>query len=307
MNISIVVNPYARKNFNNPKLIDNFRDIIGKKGSVKFSQNLDDLESLIREIKKESPEYIGISGGDGTLMHTISRIIRVYEDKKIPPILILKGGTMNMVANSLKLKGSQLATLERFYLAYNKNIKTEKRDLININNYYCFIFGMGIVSNFLSTYYDGPGTGPVKAAQVTGKLIGSAVVDGPYSRKMLDPIKLKLEINNESFPEMEVTAILSQTIENLGIGFKPMYRAMEKEGTFHSYITTLKINKILKFILPIFFGTPIRDKGFIDKLTYKMKIEGNKTFNYTLDGELFESETSNLILKHGKTLNFVVV
>ena len=307
MNISVVVNPYARKNFNNPKLIDNFKEIIGEKGTVKFSQNLDELESLIRDIKNENPRYIGISGGDGTLMHTISRIVKIYGNDDIPPIIVLKGGTMNMVANSLKLKGSQLSILERFYLSYDKKIKIEERDLIKINNYYSFIFGIGIVSNFLSTYYDGKGTGPIKAAQVTGKLIASSVVDGEYSKNMLDPVKLKLEINGEKYPELEVTATLAQTIENLGIGFKPMYRALEKQGTFHTYITTLKLNKIIKYVPNLFLGTPIRNKGLIDKLAYEMKIVGNKSFIYTLDGDLFESEEGNLTLQYGKTLKFVVV
>ncbi len=303
MKIGVIFNPYARKNYKDPTIFEKIKYIVGDKGIVEMSQHLDEIVPIAKRFKENGIEVIAISGGDGTMMNTISRILRVYDT--FPPILILRGGTMNMLGDSLGIKTNQLDTLRRFVSSDPDKLKYTHRDTIKVGEYIGFIFGIGLVPNFLSAYYEGPRTGAVKALEIIAKGIYSGLIGGEFSKKLLQPLEAEVKVNNEKIPFTLISAILAQTIENLSLGFKPMYRAMEKPGTFHTYVAGLKLTQIILKIPNLFSGKPIKHPLVYDALAEKLEILSDKPFKYTLDGDLFESE-GRLIATSGPEIKFVI-
>ena len=303
MKIGIIFNPYARKNYKDPTIFEKMKYIVGDKGIVEMSQHLDEIVPIARRFKKENVDVIGISGGDGTMMNTISRMLKVYEE--LPPILILRGGTMNMLGDSIGIKTNQLDTLRRFMSSDPDKLEYETRDTIRVDQYVGFIFGIGLVPNFLSAYYEGPRTGAVKAVEIIIKGISSGFIGGEFARKLLQPIEAEVKVDEIRVPFTTISAILAQTIENLSLGFKPMYRALEKSGTFHVYVAGLKLTQIVFKIPHLFLGKPIKHPLVYDSLARKLEIISRKPFKYTLDGDLFESE-GHLIAEAGPSIKFVI-
>ena len=99
--IGTVVNPRARKNAEDPARIGRLGQILDTEGIVRQARTLDEIADIAREFRGSGIDILGIDGGDGTIHHTISAFIPIYGDAGLPPIAILRGGTMNTIANSL--------------------------------------------------------------------------------------------------------------------------------------------------------------------------------------------------------------
>ena len=65
------------------------------------TETLDEVRGLAREFKEKGIDILGISGGDGTNHRTLSTFLEVYGETPLPKIALLRGGTMNNLANQL--------------------------------------------------------------------------------------------------------------------------------------------------------------------------------------------------------------
>jgi diacylglycerol kinase (ATP) len=101
LSIVVFVNPRSRANRRDPRLADRFRHILGETGRVLAPVSLDDLMEQAKALALDPPAVIGIHGGDGTLHRTVAALIQAFGERPLPPIAILAGGTMNVVARSL--------------------------------------------------------------------------------------------------------------------------------------------------------------------------------------------------------------
>src|SRR6188474_2872331 len=102
--IAVIVNPRSRANRRNPHIAAEFQAIVGDQGRVHAPKTLEELDDLARELHQAPPTVIAVHGGDGTLHMTVTALDRVFGADPIPPIAILCGGTMNVVATSLKIR-----------------------------------------------------------------------------------------------------------------------------------------------------------------------------------------------------------
>src|SRR5215471_13326780 len=99
--IGLITNPRSRVNLRDPGRPRRLSYLIGSHGQAEATRTLDDLYRVCEEFRKERIDVLGISGGDGTLHHTLTAMIRTYgSDQSLPPIAILRGGTMNTIARS---------------------------------------------------------------------------------------------------------------------------------------------------------------------------------------------------------------
>ena len=153
--IGIIVNPHAKKVRKGRVSIDDFVKYDSPDVLVRVTQTLDEVENILNDFKKQKVDYVGITGGDGSLHHVLSRMMKVYKEGELPPILILKGGTMDNVSRTIKLRGTGFKILKRLIkkIEQEKEIKTYRRDTLQIGDHYCFLFGNGFVANFLNDVY----------------------------------------------------------------------------------------------------------------------------------------------------------
>ena len=79
-NIVAIANPHSGKKKRNPKIIENFRSIIGERGTLLVPNSLEEMETRISNLKEEKIDIICINGGDGTIHKTITSLFQVYGD-----------------------------------------------------------------------------------------------------------------------------------------------------------------------------------------------------------------------------------
>ncbi len=305
--IGIIVNPHARSVKKSKKDIpDLLRQIGGEYVDVRLSTSLDELDRILLDFKKNGISCIATCGGDGTIHHIVSHMINMYAPSAPPPLLILKGGTMDNIARTINLKGKGPDILRRMVAALEsgKDFETHRRDTMKIGNRYCFLFGLGLTTNFLDAVYEGE-KGTIKNLKVIARAIYEGLTDKKGS-SLFKRVNARVVADGKELPFREIMAILAGTVEHIGMGFSPLPRANEKEGTFHIIITGEKPIEGVKQFFRIKKGLPMKGQYNFNGLISKLSIEADAPFRYTMDGELFDCD-GNMIVEMGIPVELVYV
>lgn len=309
MKIGIIINPYSKKNKkNNCAAIDIFKKIGGDYVEVFATKSFDDLDNVIKDLKKRKINYIGISGGDGTIHHVLTNIINNYLSGEIPPILLLGDGTMNNIATSIGMNGNSNTILKKFIkeIKNNKIINTDLRDTIKINDHYCSLFGFGFVSNMLNSIYEGGKKDTKKILKVLAKAFAETFTKDQKKLKLFRPVNAEVLIDNEKIKTNEIVAALAGTVESVGMGFTTLYKANEEKRKFHLLISGVKPKYFIKNIRKLKVGKEIKLEDHYDRLVSELIIRSEKDFEYTMDGDMYKTD-GELIVRIGPTIDFVVL
>lgn len=302
----VIINPHAKlnKGSKSKELAEDIRHIAGNNALVNITNDLENLKNVLQIYYDQKIEYLAVSGGDGTIHNVISSWYDVTQTVA-PPVLILRGGTMNIVADSLRLKGKPAKIFKKFYRVWNKEdrIKTTFRKTLSINGKWGNIFGAGLATNFMDYYYSGGGMGPYKAT----KTISKTVYDS-FRKERPDSItrktKATIYVEGKRLPINEFMAVLSLTVRNLPLGFKPMYRAYEDENRFHIYVNNMPASKLPFIIHNAFLGKPVKKNGHFDLLVKDITIQSKEPIRYTIDGDMHEAKDGKIEICLGKNLQY---
>ncbi|PKL40867.1 MAG: hypothetical protein CVV44_04470 [Spirochaetae bacterium HGW-Spirochaetae-1] len=306
--VGIIINANAKKNRKMKKDLESlYREIGGQYVDVQLTSSLDQLSAVIRDFKKKGVSYLGVAGGDGSLHHAMTRAMEIYGEGNVPPLLILKGGTMDNVSRSIFLKGKGPEILKRLIsrLKRKEAISLQTRSTMKINDSYCFLFGTGLVTNFLNEVYGGREKGLVRNLQVifravkeiVSKPAGASIFDGIYGEFIVDGEKLDITYSS---------AILSGTVEHIGMGFSPLSRALENQNSYHAIISGIPPTTFLKNLYKIKKGKAICHPLNYDILLNRLLIKCPGPFQYTMDGDIYESP-GELEVVLGPQVNLVSV
>jgi len=78
------------------------------------THSLEEAEALVPALADEAPEVLAINGGDGTIATVVGLVVRHWPAERWPLIIVLPGGTANMTAGDIGLRGSHRRALRRF-------------------------------------------------------------------------------------------------------------------------------------------------------------------------------------------------
>lgn len=306
LSFGIIINPHAKLNQGekSKEVLDQINAIGQNHVIANITDDLTTLENVLRIYHDQKIQYLGISGGDGTVHNVISKWYEITKSPA-PPILILRGGTMNIVADSLKIKGKPSKVFKKFFKIWQKEnrIKTTSRKTLSINGKWGNIFGAGVATNFMDYYYSGGGMGAYKAA----KTISKTMYDS-FRKERPDSItrktKATIYVEGKRLPLTEFMAVLSLTVRNLPLGFKPMYRAYEDEDRFHIYVNNMRASQLPFIIHNAFLGKPVKRNGHFDLLVKNITIQAEESIRYTIDGDMHEAKDGKIEINLGKNLQY---
>lgn len=268
-------------------------------------QNFDELQNTIKKTAEDFPDYICIGGGDGSIHLILSELLNSFNNKKLPPVLILKEGTMNNIARTIKLSGTGIEILKRFINAIKNDdiIKTERRDTIEINSKYCFLFGTGLITNFLKLAYSGFEKGFLRNFLIALITAREAIHNDVHGR-VFNYNDVYIEADNKPVDIHSVSGILAGTVEDIAMGFKPLKDASILPCKFQILIMGTEPRKILLNIDKIKRGMRIAEDGYINIHASSLLIKQNGRFDYTMDGDLYTAE-NELFIQTGPAIDLI--
>jgi diacylglycerol kinase (ATP) len=308
--IGLITNPRSRVNLRDPGRARRLGYLIGSHGTAEATKSLDDLYRVCEEFYKERIDVLGISGGDGTLHHTLTAMIKAYGDTPLPPVAILRGGTMNTIARSFAIFGEsprltfELVDRQRRGLLHE--IPSFERTILQIGDKYGFIFGNGIIYNFLHEYYATGKPSPATAAQLIARAAGSTMFRGALAGRIYKRFHARVVADGDRWACEDFITVAAAVVEQIGLGFKPFRRCNERADAFALLgIHTDAVGFVAE--LPrILAGQPMRRDKVIDRVAQVVTFESDEKLEYIIDGDTYVQEQADaLTLRSGPKLRFL--
>lgn len=305
--IGVILNPFSKSHKKNPEKAKRMGFIVGDKASCKETEDLEDLRRVAEEFKTRDIDILAISGGDGTNHCTLTTFIQVYGEKPLPKIAFLRGGTLNTVARTAGIRGTAESLLSNLVVKYHEDqpFRTTQLMLTKINEEYGFIFGLGVIYNFMEAYYKFGDPSPAHALGTLFRTIFSAVFNGPFARRMFDRFDGEVIVNGKKWPYANYSAIYTGSINQLGLDFRVYYLVDKNPGKFHAVGFSLPPRNILRFLPRMYQGKSCGCPNLLEEATDEMTILLKKPLRYTIDGDM-KPACDFFRLTSGPSLNVIV-
>jgi diacylglycerol kinase family enzyme len=290
--IAVIVNPRSRANRRNPRIAAEFQAIVGDRGRVFAPKSLEELASMADEIRRSPPAAIAIHGGDGTLHKTVTALSRTFGADPLPPIGILCGGTMNVVATSLHIRERPSVFLTSIVDAdrTSRPLETIRRRCMRIGDELGFLFGSGLPANFLAEYYAPSGYGPGRAAWLLVRAFFSALWHGPFIRRLFKRFEGTVSVDGQVLDQTAFVGLMAGTVREVGLGFKLVHRADDDPERFgvlamHSAVLSLSLD-----VMAVRNGRGIAARRAFSAVASQMHVQSkNGSIAYTIDGDLYRT------------------
>jgi len=306
--IGVITNPKAKKNLRRPWIKESLQRIVGDAGWVYETRSIDELGPLAHELIEKNIDILAVNGGDGTTHIVLSHLIPIYQSKNkpLPRLLSLRGGTMNTISNSIKHKGKSENILSRVVRKYRAGeaLDIVRQPVLQINDHYGFMWGCGVVGNFLEQYYKGTALGSWQAFKTVATIVSSAIFRTSLAKQVFQGYQTVVDFDERRMEIPGCRGLVICSIIEVGLGFKMAYRAYEKPGYMHVRGTSLKAYQFAPWIGHIWLGKPVPNEGVIDEIARKVcvKVEGKPP--YTVDGELYK-DTDEFNLRQGPVIDVI--
>ena len=295
--IGLLLNPRARRNQKDPALRDRLTRQIQDHGVVRHAGDLDALRRAAEDFKALDIDLLVVGGGDGTNHVTIRGMLEVYGDAPLPMLGLLRGGTMNTVANSLRIpRRSPERLLSRYLKAYLARAQTplpiKKTHVMHIGDRYGFIFGTGAIHGFIAEYSRREIRSAAWAAQVLSRSVASAAVGGETIQRVGARWMGRVRFaDGSAFPDRDYLAVGASTCAEIGLGFKPFFQSATHPGKFHMLGIHGSPAELVQVLPRIWQGKALGSEYAYERVTDHAVLEPRYgTVAYTLDGDIYEHE-----------------
>src|SRR5205085_5534781 len=164
--VAIIANPNARRNREWPLAAQQLRKA-APGAAILETRTPDELAAAAKALKADPPRVLAISGGDGTVTHTVTALAAALGND-LPQLLLLGGGAYDSLA-PLGGRGDAEDRLRRLSeaLAAGNELRCEQRDTLRIqqegarSGARCgFRFGVGLPVRFIEAIYATGSAGP---------------------------------------------------------------------------------------------------------------------------------------------------
>ena len=308
--IGIVNNPRSRRNQRSPETGRRLRALLDTAGDVADASTREELTRAVDAFRARDIDLLVVNGGDGTAHTVLTAFVDSYRGAPLPPVVLLRGGAMNTVADAHQLRGSPEAVL-RTVLERRRagsELLAVERDLLSVETdggrlRYGFVFGTGAVVAFLDAYYASRDPSAASAASLLVRAFGSALLGGPLATSLTRRERLRVSSDGDEWPEGPYLGVIAGSIPEIGFGFKPFARCEEQPGFFHAVGVTGTILQIAAHLPRIWTGRPWKRSLAVDAVARELSIEG--PLRFTIDGDLYEARSS-LIVRTGPPIRLVV-
>lgn len=291
--IGIIHNPFARKNRKKPSLADRLEQTVGDWGTLYNTKGVEELPGIAEEFLKNGTDILAVNGGDGTLQLALTAFHKVYGEKPLPKVVILRGGTMNTVSNSLKIKGNPESILKGVVAKLEKGEKLRRipQHTLNVNGHIGFMAGAAVVTKFLDEYYSSTTRGPAQAAKMVSKLCASAFLKTPYAENLFSKVPMRVLVDGRDLGQESYMVILGCTVKEIGLGCKPTHRAYDRPGHLHFIASSMKPGDLVKELCALWAGKDIvHPDMYYNGVAKSVRLEFDGTLGWMMDGELYDSK-----------------
>lgn len=305
--IGVVTNPRSRQNRANPRLARQLAYILGEKGTIEQPVDLDALHRTAEGFRDHGIDVLCISGGDGTIHRVLTAMVRVYGGAPLPKVALLRGGTMNTIAHGLGLRGNASELLDEVVSRWQESVPlpTTRRWLLEVDGQYGFLFGNGLIANFLEAYYEGSEPTPAKAIWLLARGIGSTLVGGTFAGRLMAPWTGEVVVDGRPWPRRPWLTVGAGGVDDIGFGFRPFYLAPRHPGRLHVVGLGCSIGELVANLPRVWLARPIAAESVASVVADGFELHSDGPIPYMIDGD-FHRGGQVVRVKVGPPVDFIL-
>jgi len=312
MRIDVIANITARLYRTRPQLIDEVRRIARGSAEVHSTRHVDELSQVCARIAERGTDLVILSGGDGSFMAGVTALARSFGEDRLPRIALLPGGTVATVARNFGMKGDPAELCARL-LADPSRLVTKRRATLRaresrasgVTERIGFIFGTGLVARFFDLYYAAGARGYGGAARITARIFVESFFDGPYARRVLDPLPCTIEVEGRRLAPDRWSLVCASVVRDLGIGMRLTYRAAEDLERPHLVASPLPARSLGPRAPLVLLGRSIGGRDLFDDLARSFVVRFSPEGPYVLDGDVLAA--SEVAVSAGPPIDVVTL
>ncbi len=310
--IGVIVNPRSRRNRDRPGAAERARGIVGGLERGAEAADPEALQDAMIRFHSEGVDVVAVHGGDGTSGRIVGAATEVWATGDLPALAMLRGGTMNTVANGLDVERGRPEELLAHLASSVRGghgVTVRRAGTMDVAGRKGFLFGTGIFASFLGEYYGRgrPHPTPLTALETFLAASGSALVRGPTVRRMMDRVRSTLTVDGERLEPHPWLFVCGGTSAELGLGFRPFSRIEEDPGRFHLIGCSTGPARFVMGLGRYYQGRGPRPGHGRQWLASECRIEAERPgFSYMVDGDLDQRTDGVLHVRSGPEVDVVV-
>jgi diacylglycerol kinase family enzyme len=297
--VDVIVNRNAGRLRDGGTLRASILGVAGRVGArVHETSDLEQLESVARDLAARGSDAVVLAGGDGSIMAGLSALSRAWPaGVSLPPIAIAPAGTVCTIARNFGARGPLSLEAEAAVAAACRPESVSSRPTIRVRDReggdrIGFIFGAGLVARFFESYYAASGQGLGAAAAIAARVFAGALTGSSTAARMLGPTACTVAIDGTTQSSRAWSLLLASVVRDVGLHFLATYRAGEDPERFHVVASGLGPRSLGLRMPWVIAGRPIGGEPGVDALARNLSVDFDAgDAAYVLDGDLFRARS----------------
>jgi diacylglycerol kinase family enzyme len=305
--LGVLVNARAGRPRRDPALVSRLAGLLPP-GRVAASASPEEVPDALDRLRAEGVDLLALVGGDGTVGGTLTELLHRWPELELPALMLTPGGTVNTIARSLGARGRPEELVRR--LAAGAPLRTDsRRPLVRTrsaegSDRTGMIFANGVAVRWLRMYYEESRHGPLGAASVVARIVGSAALRGPLARSLFETSGVCVEVDDAPIPLARFTAMAASSVRHIGLGFRPFTTAGRDPERFHFTITEASAARISLELPAARFGRTLRSSCLRHYPARHVRLRFDEPQPWSVDADVFPP-TRELELRATRPLRFV--
>jgi diacylglycerol kinase (ATP) len=258
-----------------------------------------DIAPALETLSRQQVKVLAINGGDGTAAAILGRMLEQVEFVEPPIIALLPGGTANMNAGDVGIRGRLVPAMQRFcrWCEDRQDVRDRivERPLLRVRidgvSHYGMFLGAGAVMQGTEyTHSEIHARGlrdELSLALGTARTIWGVLRNDP---RFAQSVSIGLHVDDDSEPAVHDALILAvSTLHRLFFGMRPFWGT--GPGRLRMTLIEQHCTRFLRTFISIARGRPSRNavpqSGYISRNADRIELSMNGGVN--LDGEIIHA------------------
>ena len=313
--IGVLTNPLSGKNRQRPgtlsQILNEYPEVLRRE--VKTPE---DVHEALVEFGCRNINILVISAGDGTVQAVLTVLFHHHPFALQPQLIVLEGGTTNMIGGDVGVSGKQdkaLRRILRWMQTGSGSVTTIQRPILRLQvpGYgvkYGMFFGAAGISQGIQYYrkklhnkrlHGYPGICMTLVRHLWGII--------RRHNQLVSSTHIKVVINKELVHKEDFMLLFVSTLDRLFFGLRPFWG--KENGPLRFTAVRSRAGYLLQ-VLPFLARGRSRDKGSEENGYYSCNVHEIELYiadSVALDGEIYtpESDQKPTTLRHGGNVTFL--
>lgn len=313
--VGVLINPLSGKNRRGPatifQIIDQYPKVLQHK-----VQTPQDVYDALMDFARRKVNLLVISGGDGTVQAVLTVLFHHHPFAIQPQLMILEGGTTNMIAGDVGVLGNQDKALGRLFQwlqAGSGRVTRIQRPLLRLQVpghevKYGMFFGAAVISQGTQYYHTtkhnkGMRGFPGICMTIVRFLWGII----QRHKQFAAPTHIKVRLNKQLLQTEDFMLLFVSTLDRLFFGLRPFWG--NERGPLQFTAVRSRAGYLLR-VLPFLARGRRAGKGTRENGYYSHNVDEVELYiadSVVLDGEMYTPESGQqpTVLDHGGDVTFL--